>query len=270
MFDVGISLSPTKTKFGPLLFSGYLNKGLEIISNLGYQGVELSMLDSQKIDKRELISKLDKLNLKVYTLATGQSYYTDGYSLFDPEEESRLRTIERLKGHIDLASELGAMVIIGGIRGKLSGSLEEMKIQKNKGKTALLECTRYAEEKNVILLLEPINRYETNLINTLEEAVEIIDGIGSENLKLIPDTFHMNIEEKSFEESLTKEKSYVKYIHFADSNRLAPGQGHIDFKSIISTLKQIGYESAIGVEILPLPDDYDAARKTIEFLKSCL
>ena len=124
-------------------------------------------------------------------------------------------------------------------------------------------------EKNVILLLEPINRYETNLINTLDEGMEVINEIGSENLKLIPDTFHMNIEEKSFEESLIKAKSYVKYIHFADSNRLAPGRGHINFKSIIFTLEENDYMGAIGVEILPLPDDYNAARNSIEFLDSC-
>ena len=112
MFDIGISLSPTKTKFGPLLFSGNLDKGLKVASDLGYQGVELSMLDSNKIDEKWLLNKLKELNLKVYALATGQSYYTDGYSLFNNEEKYRLKTVERLKGHIDLAYKLGAMVII--------------------------------------------------------------------------------------------------------------------------------------------------------------
>jgi len=229
MFDIGISLSPTKTRFGPLLFSGNLDKGLEVISNLGYQGVELSMLDSNRIDHNWLLDKLKKLNLNVYALATGQSYYTDGYSLFNKIEENRLKTIDRLKGHIDLASRLGAMVIIGGIRGELAGSLQEKKQQEAQGKSALIECLKYAEKKRVVLLIEPINRYETNLINTLRQGIELINEIDSRNLKLLPDTFHMNIEEKSIEESLTKAKSYIEYIHFADSNRWAPGFGHINF-----------------------------------------
>ena len=268
MFDIGISLSPTKAEFGPLLFSGNLDKGLEIIANLGYQGVELSMLDSKKIDEKWLLSKLKELNLRVFALATGQSYYTDGYSLFNHEENYRLKTVERLKGHIDLASRLGAMVIIGGIRGQLTGSVSEKRVQEAEGKLALVECLKYAEKRDVVLLIEPINRYETNLINTLQEGVKLIDEIGSKSLKLLPDTFHMNIEEKSIEESLIEVKSYVEYTHFADSNRLAPGSGHVDFKSVVSTLVKMGYGGAVGVEILPKPDDYNAAKKSMEFLKT--
>jgi len=270
MFDIAISLSPTKTEFGPLLYSGNLDKGLEVIADLVYQGVELSMLDSNKIDEVWLINKLKKLNLKVYALATGQSYYTDGYSLFSHDRDNRIKALERLKGHIDLASKLNAMVIIGGIRGKLHGSLADRKLQKVEGKSVLRECIEYAEDNNVTLLIEPINRFETNFINTLKEGTELIDEFGSKNLKLLPDTFHMNIEESSINESLIKVKSYIKYIHFADSNRLAPGSGHIDFKSIISTLIKIGYRDAIGIEILPKPDDWSAAKKSIEFLKSLI
>ncbi|MFA5015445.1 MAG: sugar phosphate isomerase/epimerase family protein [Actinomycetota bacterium] len=268
MFDIGVSLSPAKTDFGPLLFSGNLDKGLEVAADLGYQGVELSMLDSKKIDTAWLLDKLKKLNLKVFSLATGQSYYTDGYSLFNHDKDSRRKTLERLKGHIDLASKLNAMVIVGGIRGKLQGSMADRKLQEAEGKLLLKQCVEYAGDNNVTLLIEPINRFETNLINTLQEGVELIEEIGLKNLKLLPDTFHMNIEEKSIEESLIKTKSYIKYIHFADSNRLAPGSGHIDFKSIISTLRKIGYRDAIGIEILPEPDDLSAAKKSIEFFKS--
>lgn len=267
MFDIGVSLSPVKTDFGPLLFSGNLDKGLEVAADLGYQGVELSMLDSKKIDAAWLLDKLKKLNLKVFSLATGQSYYTDGYSLFNHDRDSRIKTLERLNGHIDLASKLNAMVIIGGIRGKLQGSISDRKLQEAEGKLLLKRCAEYAGDNNVTLLIEPINRFETNLINTLQEGVELIEEMGLKNLKLLPDTFHMNIEEKSIEESFIKTKSYIEYIHFADSNRLAPGQGHINFKSVISELLKVSYKGPIGVEILPEPDDYNAAKEAIEFLK---
>ena len=80
---------------------------------------------------------------------------------------------------------------------------------------------KYAESKGVVLLLEPVNRYETNLINTLNDGLDIIEEIGSDHLKLLPDTFHMNIEESSIEESIVRAGSSIGYIHFADSNRLA-------------------------------------------------
>lgn len=159
-----------------------------------------------------------------------------------------------------------SMVIIGGIRGEIAEGKRKSE-QSEKGKLAMSECAEYAEKKEVILLLEPINRYETNLVNTLDEGMELIEEIGNKNLRLLPDTFHMNIEEKSLEESLFKEKSYIEYIHFADSNRLAPGWGHINFNGIVSTLIKIGYKGAIGIEILPEPDDYRAAEQAISYVR---
>jgi sugar phosphate isomerase/epimerase len=267
MFNIAISLSPTKTGFGPLLFAGNLDEGLKNASALGYHGVELSLLDSKKIDHTWLLDRIKKLNLKVYALATGQSYYTDGYSLFSSEENNRLKAVERIKVHIELASKSDSMVIIGGIRGKLNETVKKRELKVSRGKLALLECLKYAERKNVVLLIEPINRYETNLINTLQEGMELIDELGVNNLKLLPDTFHMNIEEKSIEESLIKSKHYIGYMHFADSNRWAPGFGHTNFESIISILVKINYKNAIGLEMLPKPDDYSAARQAIDYIR---
>jgi len=268
MFDIAVSLSPTKTKFGPLLFAGNLDEGLKNAKNLGYQGVELSLLDSNKIDQKWLLSRLNELNLKVFAIATGQSYINDGYSLFNTKESDRFNALERLKGHIDIASKLGSMVIIGGIRGKLPESVENRKSEEAKGKLALIECIKYAEKKNIILLIEPINRYETNLINTVEEGVGLIKELSSDNLKLLPDTFHMNIEEKSIEKSLIEAKQYIGYVHFADSNRWAPGFGHMNFESILSTLIKINYKNAVGIEILPEPNDFKAAKQAIDYLKN--
>ena len=139
---------------------------------------------------------------------------------------------------------------------------------KEKGTLALKTCVKYAEEKKVLLLLEPINRYETNVINTLAEGSDLIREIESQHLKLIPDTFHMNIEERSLEESIVDAGAYIGYIHFADSNRLSPGWGHIDFFKIVSALKKTNYIGAVGIEVLPQPDDYSAAEQAIRYLNS--
>ena len=268
MFNIGISISPKKSGFGPLLFSGDLNKGLENARILSYDGIELSLLDSKDLDHRWLINKLKMLHLDVYAIATGQTYYNDGYSLFSFEGDKRKKAVERLKNHIDLASRLGSMVIIGGIRGKITEEGKGRLEQKDKGKLAINECVKYAEDKKVIVLIEPINRYETNIINTLEEGIKLIEQIGSDNLKLLPDTFHMNIEEKDIYQSLIKAQPYIGYIHFVDSNRLSPGCGHIDFKKILTILKKINYKNAVGVEILPKPNDFKAAKKAITYLRS--
>lgn len=268
MFDLGVSLSPNKSEFAPLLFSGDLNRGMQRVKDLGYTGVELSLLDSLRINQDEVLKKLDTLDLKVYAIATGQTYYRDGYSLYGPTEKKRQKTIERLKGHIDFATRLNSPVIIGGIRGKIDADGQAFEDLKAEGTLALKACVRYAEEKNVLLLLEPINRYETNVVNTLAEGANLITEIGSQHLKLIPDTFHMNIEERSLEESIIEAGDIMAYIHFSDSNRQSPGWGHIDFSKIVTALKKNNYTGPVGIEVLPEPDDDSAAKQAIHYLKS--
>jgi sugar phosphate isomerase/epimerase len=268
MLQIGVSLSPNKSTFGPLLFSGDLERGLENAKNLGYSGVELSLLDSDKIDQQSIIEKTQKLGLKVYAIATGQTYYTDGYSLYSKDQGKRDRAVQRLRDHIDFAAKLASTVIIGGIRGRIDASAEEFARQSEGGKVAIKACVKYAEKQGVTLLIEPINRYETNVINNIEDGVNLIQEIGSENLKLLPDTFHMNIEERSFEESIVRTGSVIGYVHFADNNRMAPGWGHIDFSRILSALKKVSYAGPIGIEVLPKPDDFRAAEQAVRYLNS--
>lgn len=268
MVEIGVSLSPKKSEFGPLLFSGDLMKGIKTVKDLGYTGVELSLLNSQEMDQDSLIENLETLDLKVYAIATGQTYYTDGYSLYNEEAHKRQKTVERLKGHIDFAAKVRSMVIIGGIRGTIAAQGEERKRQEEEGMLALKSCVAYAEEKGVMLVLEPVNRYETTVINSVDEGLALIEKIGSEYLKLLPDTFHMNIEERSLEESIITAGSNLGYIHFADSNRLAPGWGHIDFPQVLTALEKIGYNGAIGIEVLPKPSDYQAAEQAVRYVKS--
>jgi 5-keto-L-gluconate epimerase len=268
MFDFSVSLSPVKSPFSPMLFSGNLEEGFRNAAGLGYSGVDLSLLDSEALDQNWIIDRIKSFKLKVYTIATGQTYYNEGYSLYSAENDKREMAVARIRSHIDFASRLGAMVIIGGVRGKITADDERERFrQEQSGRQAICQCLKHAEDKGVTLLLEPINRYETNIVNTLQEGLRFIEELGSDNLKLLPDVFHMNIEERSIEESILGYKSHIGYVHFADSNRQAPGFGHIDFRKILSTLEEIKYEYAIGLEILPKPDDFSAAKQAIFYLK---
>jgi len=267
MISIGISISPTKSQFGPLLFSGDLFYGLEQIKKYGYDGVELSLLDSQRVDQDSIMKKIEQLGLSVFAVATGQTFVTDGCGLYSCYEEKRKMALERLFHHIDFAARLNCKVIIGGIRGKVEDSCDNFAETLTKGNAAVAECAHYGEEKGVTLLIEPINRYESNVINRLDQGLELIRTIESEHLKLLPDTYHMNIEERSLEKSIIGAGFSIDYIHFADSNRMAPGWGHIDFSRIISALKEIDYAGNIGVEILPQPDHHRAAQQAIQFLR---
>ena len=267
MISIGISVSPTKSQFGPLLFSGDLFYGLEQIKKYGYEGVEMSLLDSRRVDQDAIMKKIDQLGLSVFAIATGQTFVTDGCGLYSCYEEKRKKALERLFHHIDFAARLNSKVIIGGIRGKVEDECDNFAETLVKGNTAVAECVKYGEERGVTLLVEPINRYESNVINRLDQGIDLIREVESERLKLLPDTYHMNIEEPSPQKSILEAGSFIGYIHFADSNRMAPGWGHIDFSQITGALKEIGYAGHIGVEILPKPDHHLAAQQAIQFLR---
>ncbi|HEX5185806.1 MAG TPA: sugar phosphate isomerase/epimerase family protein [Nitrososphaeraceae archaeon] len=112
----------------------------------------------------------------------------------------------------------------------------------------LSKLTYYSKEFGVSLLLEPLNRYSTPFCSDTTDAIYISSNIDNEYFAILLDTYHMNIEEKSFFESINKTKKYLKHIHFSDNNRKMPGLGHINFNSIFKTLSKIQYTNYIGLE----------------------
>lgn len=128
------------------------------------------------------------------------------------------------------------------------------------------ELCQYALQKEVTLILEPVNRYEIDFVNSVEEGALLMQQIDMPNMMLMPDVFHMNIEDKQIGAELARHIQHIKYIHFADSNRLAPGQGHTNFREIFRHLLEAGYDGWISAEILPRPNADVAAKQTAEFL----
>ena len=108
-----------------------------------------------------------------------------------------------------------------------------------------------------------MNRYETNLCNTLAAGCELLDGLATDNVLLLADLFHMNIEEADLRAALQQAGRRVGHIHFVDSNRHAAGAGHLDIGSVIDALHEINYRGYLSAEALPLPDSVSAALLTI-------
>lgn len=265
-FLVGVAISPQKTSFGPLMYAGRLDEGLKVASQSKFDVVELSIRAVDDIDSNELIQRLNKLNLKVSAIATGQACLFDSLCLSAENNELQEKAVEHFKSIVMLAKTIGSeAVIIGGIRGRLTGTETQKLTQYEKGVEALRECAKWADKHSVTLLIEPINRYEMNWIHTTKEGLNVLEKIGIDSVKLLLDTFHMNIEEPNMLEAFRITGKRLGYVHFADNTRLAPGQGQIDFQAILDTLNEMGYEGPIVVEALPLPDDETALRFTAEF-----
>lgn len=262
---LGFATSPRPSEFAPLLFAGRLEEGLKAAANFGFSAVELSLRARSDLEPELLGSMLSENHLRLCAIATGQACLFDSLCLSSPDPEVRAAAAGRLQGAIELASQFGAAVIVGGIRGRLVGSSAEQASQRAGATQAIRGCALLATRLDVPLLLEPINRYETNFVNTAAEGLALLAEIDQPSMKLLLDTFHMNIEERSLEDALRTAGDRLGYVHVADSNRRAPGQGHTDFMSLMGTLDEIDYGGMLVAEILPLPDDLGAARLTAQF-----
>jgi D-psicose/D-tagatose/L-ribulose 3-epimerase len=120
-----------------------------------------------------------------------------------------------------------------------------------------------ANDCRINLLLEPLNRYSTPFCSNLEDSLFVIENC--DNLRIMLDTFHMNIEEDSFKKTILQSKNLLNHLHFADNNRKMPGFGHIDFDNILSTLKYINYSDTISYEPTISNSNY---QKELSFGKS--
>ena len=258
-----IVISTPGAQFSALAMKEDFKKSLKKVADLGYDAVELAVRDPRMIDVRETKSLLQQHDLTVPAIGTGQAYGEEGLSFTDPDPEIRRKAVQRIKDQMDLAIDIkGPQVIIGLIRGTVKPEMDKEKAQKYFVQS-VVECLEYKPE--VTLTLEPLNRYETNLYNDTRSAMEVIDKIGQSNLKMLVDTFHMNIEEKDIIESILHAKGYVSHVHFADSNRWAPGCGHINFAEILDALEEIGYQGAVSAEILPNPTPEECLKLTMEY-----
>ncbi len=262
---LSIVLSTQPAQFQAATFKGDLETNLASIASLGYDGVELAIRDPKLVDLDRLNDLVCKYNLKVPAIGTGQAWGEEGLSFTDPDPNIRQAAIERIKSHIPAAARFEAVIIIGLIRGIVKPGVSGEQAMKWHIQ-ALRECSGAAQPYGVRLALEPINRYETTLINNVTQGLELIKRVGTENFGLLLDTFHMNIEEPVIEESIRICGKHIFHFHVADSNRWYPGAGHVNFKAIRETLASIGYQGWVSGEFLPKPDAETAAQRGIAYL----
>jgi len=227
----------------------------------GFDGVELALHRADDIETAKLDNLLEKNGLCVSAISTGQVYADGGLCLTHEDAEIRKKTLNILCDLVELAGEYGQIVNLGRVRGSIFSEKSQGYFLEN----VQLLCEA-AEKNGTTIILEPVNRYEINFINSLDDGAELIRKSGLSNLKLMPDVFHMNIEDDCIYRSFERNSDYVHYIHLADSNRLAPGRGHLDFSKIFETLQKIQYTGWVSAEILPKPSPDEAAKQAADYL----
>jgi 5-keto-L-gluconate epimerase len=270
---LSIVLSTQPAQFQAATFKGDLETNLARIASLGYDGVELAIRDPKLIDLGELGRLVRKHDLVVPAVGTGQAWGEEGLSFTDPDPAIRRAAIERIKSHVPVAArfkaERPAVIIIGLVRGIVKPGVDHTQAM-DWLIEALRECSLAAEPFSVRLALEPINRYETTLINNALQGLELIERVGADNFGLLLDTFHMNIEEPNIQDSIRQTDDHIFHFHVADSNRWYPGAGHLDFHSILTALFATGYTGFVSGEFMPVPDAATSAQKAVEHLRAVL
>lgn len=235
-------------------------------AHLGYDGVELALLSREQAELPSLKKSLAATGLEIPMVSTGQIFADTGVSFTDPDSGKRKKAVDDFLGLMEVAAELGSMINIGRLR----GVLQEDQPSEEYFMESMSQVLARAEALDVTVALETVNRYEINFLNTCDQCTAMIDRIDHPLLKMMPDIFHMNIEDASIEGSFWRHAEKIAYVHFADSNRWAPGRGHLDFLSIINALRGTGYSDWVSVEILPFPDPDSAAYEAIATLRKYL
>jgi 5-keto-L-gluconate epimerase len=266
---LSIVLSAQPAQFQAATFKGDLETNFHRIADLGYDGVELAVRDSKLVDFDKLERLARECKLSIPAIGTGQAWGEEGLSFTDPDASIRRAAIERINDHIPAAVRFESVIIIGLIRGIVKPGLDAA-LAMDWLVEALRECTAAASPYGIRLALEPINRYETTLINTCTQGRDLIDRVGADNFGLLLDTFHMNIEEADIEAGIRACGKHLFHFHVADSNRWYPSAGHLDFRSIIGTLSTVGYDGWVSGEFLPKPDAETAASKSIAAMRQIL
>ena len=263
---LSIVLSTHAAQFQAVAFKGDFEANVAKIAGWGYDGVELAIRDPKLVDADELERVVSAHGLTVPAIGTGQAWGEERLSFTSDDPDVRAAAIERIKSHVGLAARFDALIILGLIRGITpEGQTHEQSMAQLV--EALQACATVATETGVRFALEPLNRYETDLIHTVADGLDLVERVGVDNFGLLLDTFHMNIEEPAIEDSIRACGDRIFHFHVADSNRWYPGAGHLDFESILETLLITGYQGFVSSEFMPLPDADTAAQQSIAYLR---
>ena len=242
-----------------------LSEFLDVIKDLGYHGIEPNIANPFEFDIGRFREEVESRELRVSAISTGLSYVTYGYSLSSCDEKVRSKAVEFFTKYIDIAEELGCKnVVIGLARGR-GESCEDKKFLAQ----SIREIVKRTPGSDVALLIEPLNRYETRIINRIDEALSFVKELRDElgdRVGLLFDTFHATLEERDPYIAYLRVREWVKHIHVADSNRRAPGEGMIDWLKFLAIVKSCGYSGFISIEALPSPTIMDTIRKSAETL----
>jgi D-psicose/D-tagatose/L-ribulose 3-epimerase len=219
---------------------------LEQIKSIGYAGVEIPIFDTNTRAWESWRKKLDELELdRVAITINGPEY-----NQISTDASIRKSTLERNKRAIDCAAVIGSELLTGPFHSALGVFTGKASTEQERAwaKENLFALAEHAQQNGIVLGLEYLNRFESYLVTTTEELIQLVDEINHPNCKLMFDSFHANIEEQDIAAAIKKMAHRLVYVQLSENDRGILGRGHVDFKSILLALEEIEYTGMISVE----------------------
>lgn len=264
---ITVSMVP-EARFGPFVFHEGLENACRQASELGFDAIEIFPPNADELSQANVPALLSRYGLKLAAVGTGAGWVREQLTLVATDPALQARAVKFVRDIIDVAGGLGAPAIIGSMQGRAASPSEIPTTLDLLGQVIGPLADHARSAHGVPLLIEPLNRYETNLLNTLPDATAWLRNLGTDNLRILADLFHMNIEEADMAQSILQAADAIGHVHFADSNRRAVGLGHSPIADAVAALNTIGYGGYLSAEIFPKPDSAAAARQTIHSFRA--
>lgn len=218
------------------------------IADMGFDTAEIPVEDPGSLDADRVRNAFERSGLHVTTCAA----MGPGRDLLSPDEQVRKDTMTYFRDSIDFANKVGSKRFVGPLYsevGRLWKSTEEEK----KSETDLLvsqlkKLAEYAAEKDVVLCLEALNRFETSYLNLTKDTVDIIKQVNHDHCQVMIDLFHAGVEEKSLGDAIRTAGAHLFHFQVAENDRGTPGTGQFDWKDIAAALKEIEYDGDVVIE----------------------
>jgi len=225
------------------------NARLDLIdraARLGFDAIEIPLMEVEQVDPIAIQARLKQTGIGVCT-STACSEATD---ITGEDEETRQRGVAYLQQCLNVTAAMGATCLTGVIYSAIGRKIDRMPDERywERSATALRTIARQAQDRGITLGLEPVNRYETFLINTCDQALRLREMIGEPNVAVHLDSYHMNIEESDFYTPTQQAAPYLCHYHLSESHRGTPGTGTVDWESIYRALGEANYRGLVGLE----------------------
>ena len=219
---------------------------IDRVKGLGLDFIEIPLMCLETFDSAKVKERINNIGLDACT----STVLLNDTDITSEDKIIRKKGIEYLKACVKATSEIGAQNFSGVIYSQhVKQALKRPGEQEwQYAADCLREVAKYAQGYGVNIGLEPVNRYETYLVNTCEQALMLKDLIGEDNVKLHLDTYHMNIEEKSFYEATKKAGDHLMHYHLCENDRGIPGTGLVDWDGIFKALGEMNYTGYAALE----------------------